>query len=814
MSRQAVEAIEPLLDEPTGQLCAAIADGRLDPVRLAVVAPGEYGKTALLEHLARICGPAGVPVVRFGREDVAGPALVLADDAHLLGDDELDQLGRLADDERVGLVVAARPRPRQAALNDILGRFRGQIVLRPFDRAQVDEYLLSVGAGQALAEFVHTQTGGVPGLVHRLVSALGPVGEPEIPEAVLSEIAGIVHAPGTLRFLLAAEAGAGLDVDLLCDVLAAEADDVAEVIDAARATGLLGPDGAPLPIGVSAVRSLVPVEQRTAMRRRLAELRLKSGGSMLTMAGQWLTDELTGESVAKAFEVAAQEALPTDAALAARLFDAAVAAGTPVATVSARWAEAAALEGDLDTALRLADQAIAGTDAADRALGARVTAAALAHRGQLARSAELHRWSGGGQAKAFAAIGLIGIGRLADAEKLLDVSDTDEPPTLLSGGIAAAAGGILESVTGSPTSALSTAINAAEMLEPVGRAVLLPDSPAALAALMALHQGELAIAEQLLERAVAARTGGTPLLARHRLLLAWIAMVRGDAGTAAERLTEAGTELESRDWLFAVALEVGLARRRSDLVALRQIWGEACEAVIRQRVDLFTLLPFGEFAVAAARLGEQDRLAPHLRQARDLLAALSDPPLWTASLHWSGLHAAIIAERPAEAEEHVTALVADAGRGSFPAMLSAAASCWLKVLSGTVDAPEVEAAARGLHAVGMWWDAARLAGQAAIRTSDRKVMVTLLDCARTLRGRADEAVPTPSTPDSSPSSSLSEREVEVAELVLAGLTYKQAGAQLFISAKTVEHHVARMRQRLGASSRSELLSQLRSLLGR
>jgi DNA-binding CsgD family transcriptional regulator len=802
------------LDEPTRQLCEAIADDQLGPVRLAVVAPGEYGKTALLDHLARICARTGVPVVRFGREAVDGPALVLADDAHQLGDAELGELRCLADDERVGLVIAARPRPRPAALNDVLGRFRGQIVLRPFDRAQIDAYLAAAGAGHGLADFVHTQTGGVPGLVHRLVSALGD--EPELPQAVLAEIAGIVHAPETLQFLLAAEAGAGLDVDLLREVLAMEADGVADAIDAARATGLLGPDGTPLPIGVSAVRSLVPVEQRTAMRRRLAELRLQSGGPMLAMARQWLPGDLTGESAAKAFEVAAQEALPTDAALAARLFDAAVTAGTPVTAVGARWAEAAALEGDLDTALRLADQVIAEPGATDRALGARVAAAALAHRGQMARSAELHRWSGGVQATAFAAIGLIGTGLLAEAERLLEAqSDVDEPPTLLSGAIDSTARGIMESVTGSPTSALSTVVNAAEMLEPVGRAVLLPDSPAALAAVIALHHGELAIAEQLLERAVTVRTGGVTLLARHRLLLAWIAMVRGDLAPAAERLAEVGDDLESRDWLFAVALEVGLARRTSDLGALRRIWGEACEAVIRQRVDLFTILPFGEFAVAAARLGEQDRLAPHLRQARDLLRALGDPPLWTAPLHWSALHAAITAERPAEAEEHVTALTADAGRGSFPAMLSAAAGCWLKVLSGTVDASEVEAAARGLHTAGMWWDAARLAGQAAIRTSDRKVMVALLDCARALRGKPDDTGPAAaSTVDTGTVSSLSEREVEVAELVLAGMTYKQAGAQLFISAKTVEHHVARMRQRLGASSRSELLSQLRSLLGR
>jgi DNA-binding CsgD family transcriptional regulator len=53
----------------------------------------------------------------------------------------------------------------------------------------------------------------------------------------------------------------------------------------------------------------------------------------------------------------------------------------------------------------------------------------------------------------------------------------------------------------------------------------------------------------------------------------------------------------------------------------------------------------------------------------------------------------------------------------------------------------------------------------------------------------------------------------VAELVLAGMTYKQIGGRLFISAKTVEHHVARIRQRLGCTSRSDLLAKLRELSG-
>lgn len=59
---------------------------------------------------------------------------------------------------------------------------------------------------------------------------------------------------------------------------------------------------------------------------------------------------------------------------------------------------------------------------------------------------------------------------------------------------------------------------------------------------------------------------------------------------------------------------------------------------------------------------------------------------------------------------------------------------------------------------------------------------------------------------------LSDREREVAELLLLGMPYRDIGAQLFISAKTVEHHVARIRRRLGAGSRSEMLSMLRAML--
>ncbi|WP_235922115.1 response regulator transcription factor [Lentzea tibetensis] len=45
-----------------------------------------------------------------------------------------------------------------------------------------------------------------------------------------------------------------------------------------------------------------------------------------------------------------------------------------------------------------------------------------------------------------------------------------------------------------------------------------------------------------------------------------------------------------------------------------------------------------------------------------------------------------------------------------------------------------------------------------------------------------------------------------------GLTHKEIGSRLYISPKTVEQHVARIRQKLAVSSRAELIASLRSRL--
>ena len=784
-----------VLDEPTTRVCEQIAAGELGLVRLAAVAPAGYGKTALLAHLLDLCAQAGTVALAFGTAGVPdGPVLLLVDDAHHLPDAALAELTGLSADPRVGMVVTARPGPRPATLSRLLATLRGQLVLRPLDRVGV-RTVLGPRATEEMVGFVAEQTGGVPGLVEQVAGSVDLAGPPpgQLPDAALAGARHVLDTadPDAVAFLLAAQAGVARDVDLLRTVLGRDPD---EAIDLARATGLLAADATVLPLGARALDSLVSHQRRTAVRSSLAEAQLCRGGPVLDLVSPLVESGVGGQSLAEAIEVAAREASADDPALAALLFDAAVTAGRPAEGVVADWAAAALRSGDLDTALRLADKAMASADEHDRTTGIEVAAAALGRRGQLAAATALLRRSSSGVATAFAAIGLLGMGRAGEARVVLDKAEPDG--ALLSDALRSTAEGLLESVSGVPTIALSTVVSAAELAAAVAPTVVLPDDPAAIGVLMAVHCGEQAVAEALLDRAAP-----TP---RTALLRGWLAMLRGD--TAVPEVDGP----QARDLLFALAIELGVARRTSDLAAMRRIWGQAGEVIIRHPVDLFTLLPLGEFAVVAARLGDRDRVRPHLDRAWRLLADLGEPPFWSAALRWSALHAAIVAGERDEAASHADVLGDAAVAGPYQAALSAGADVWLAVLGGRIDADEVEAAARGLHATGLCWDAARLAGQAAIRTTDRKDMVRLLECARGLHDGPEPAA----EPTSSGGVRLSDREVQVAELVVAGMTYKQVGDRLFISAKTVEHHMARMRQRIGATSRSELLSQLRELVAK
>jgi DNA-binding CsgD family transcriptional regulator len=126
----------------------------------------------------------------------------------------------------------------------------------------------------------------------------------------------------------------------------------------------------------------------------------------------------------------------------------------------------------------------------------------------------------------------------------------------------------------------------------------------------------------------------------------------------------------------------------------------------------------------------------------------------------------------------------------------------------------VEAAVRDLAAAGYPWDASRLAGHAAGRASEHRDTLQLLALARSLHPD-EERSDGGGEPDADGGAAqrddglLSAREREVARLVLEGRTYAEIGTAIFISPRTAEHHIARIRRRLGVTTRSELLARLR-----
>src|SRR3981189_2324304 len=117
--------------------------------------------------------------------------------------------------------------------------------------------------------------------------------------------------------------------------------------------------------------------------------------------------------------------------------------------------------------------------------------------------------------------------------------------------------------------------------------------------------------------------------------------------------------------------------------------------------DLYSLLPLGEMWVSAARLRQVDRLQHTIDEAFNLLGALGNPMLWSLPLHWSGVHAGILASAPEAGAPHGQALTSAAGHSAFAKALAAAGRSWLRVLANHVDVDEVTVAARAVAQDGL-----------------------------------------------------------------------------------------------------------------
>ena len=598
-------------------------------------------------------------------------------------------------------------------------------------------------------------------------------------------------------------------------------DDLGSAVAELRSAGLLSAGEDVVPVVAAAVTALTPEPDRRRFHARLAEALVARGAPPMQAADAFVRagDALLGESPE----------------LARAWFERAVEAGAAVLAVASRQAEAAALDGDTVTAMRLADLAAGDPSAAERERAQAVVAGLLPARGLWRRAGATYGdLAAGADARAhiaalFSAVATLATGGPAGAAGVDDPAAVDgagppspaalvaaararvpTPAPLALEAAALTADGVASTLDGRAAGALATFVEAAELLESShGRAVL-PDTPHALGALTALALCEPTAAEHLLTRAIDHGVGGPAYEVRHRLLLGWVGLRGSRWGLAQAALDQVAERASTpRDVLLAAGIEAGLARRSGDLAALGTAWGKAEPVLLRHPADLFSLEVVGELAISAARLGLWERIAERARELGGVVRSLGSPPLWLLPLRWMGLQVALATDDRAAALRRAEEVGQVTPAHPRLAGIGAAADAWAQVLSGEVDVAGVQAAATDLAALGLTWEASRLTGQAAIRAGDPSVTRTLLEAARDLRA----ALPVGDTTEVPLAASvLSEREQTVAQYVVDGLTHKEIGAQLYISPKTVEHHVAKIRQKLGASTRAEMMAALKTQL--
>ena len=738
--------------------------------------------------------------------------LVLVDDAHRLDPAALRALTAAAR-QGVAMAISRRPtidRPELAELDEAVAA-RGPVEhLGPLDPTDVAALLTSSTGRPATPDAVAATLDASAGLALvaaavAATAAADPSGQrapgrppPALVARVHRRLAVLDPAVTDLARVLA------LRLELADDVLAAAAGmpmtGLAAAMRTLRDEGLLVPDGERMiPAVAGAVLADLPPAERRRVYEAVADALVAVGADAVVAATQLRAARVRTPRAAAVYRSAGERLRFSDPAAATQWFDDAADAGADPAALAAGRAEAAALLGlpvDLDGA--------APDTPADRARLALADGAVAAHQGRAGRAADALLAAGpAGQVLAVPA--LVATGRLAEARRAAAVDGGPLSLRRLAEAALAAA---------DPAAALPLLIEAAEAVERLPPAVVLPDTPHALGALVAVTAGDAASAEHLLRRALAAGVGGPVAADRHRLLLAWVHLRTGRYDTPlAESSRLAGVPLPGRERLLLAAVSAGIARRSGDIARIRHSWASVEQALARRAVDLFQVEVLEELAIAAARLRQHQRIAPVLEALEDIVERLGRPPAWLVATGWVRLQVAVAGEDAPAAGAVASGLAAAQPAGFRQRALAAAAERWAAALAGRVDPDAVLAAADRLVAAQLPWEASRLVGQAAIRTADPAAARRLLERARELSSPEATGPHAEAPARSDPRlAGLSEREVEVARLVLAGRTHSDIGAQLYISPKTVEHHVARIRTKLGATTRAEFVAAVREML--
>jgi DNA-binding CsgD family transcriptional regulator len=809
-----------------------VGDPSARPVAI-LVAPDGTGRTHALDAVADLLNRAGHTTERVSARrstpdirSVLGVAAetVVIDDAHWCDDASITAIEDVVVDGG-SIIVAHRPDERMDALDAVFARVGSVVRPEPPSVDDVaDRIEVSVGSrpDPRTTEHVHALTAGHARLTDALVTAVVAADgawDDEAARARLDALPVVELQIGELspaaRVIVAAlSLGTTVDDQLLAELADVPVGSVGAAWRELRAAGLLVPghDEA-LPIVGRAVSAQLEASARRDLHRRLAEALRSRGAPSTQVAEHLVAAEARGPDAAEVLTAAAEATVAEAPEVALELLDRAVAAGADPFELAARRAEAAVLTGDEDRALAEADAALAGPSR-EHARSAVVMAAVLARRGLWERAAQTYATTTGHPVLPDDAVRALG--RVAEVATGIPGSPTvsDRPAPLIGEvcrglGHAAASAGI-----GDAPAALAAAYEAAELVEATGSTVALPETPHAVGATVALAVGDSDAAELLMTRALDGDVGGPATRARHQLLWGLAAMRAGRWDRAQRALdTVLPDATTTRDSLFRCALSAGLARRTGDVAGLLASWEGATPALTACRGDLFLLPALTELGIAGARVADRSHIDTRLAELDAVLVSLGRPALWTRPVAWARVEAAIAGlDRDALAEA-ADRLAATSAAHERLGGLELGATAWCAVLDGRGEPETLDAGVAAIERAGLAWEAAQLVGQAAIRADDPADTRSLLGRARSLKARSLESG-LPTTADDGPTSEtpLSDREREVAASVVDGLTHKEIGALLFISPKTVEHHVARIRQKLGATSRAEMLAALRTVL--
>ncbi|WP_336645834.1 helix-turn-helix transcriptional regulator [Microbacterium sp. USHLN186] len=840
--------------------------------RVVVVGAAGAGKSLALHRLrALVEHPRRRTLLTTAVDDLAGvPAedVLLVDDLHLLDDRALITLGERAADPRAALIATTRPGPlppgAQAVVR-MLERDTPSIVLGHVSRSDLLDHLDALQRPMApeCVDHILRDTAGVAWLVIAALQHHDPrdcADDPAHHELQRAMAELVAHRLDTVdaALQLAVEriciagplAGALPDAQTNAEAATADTSEPDRRHDAAArddlllrgyAEGLLLRGGDTAPIIRTAVRRFLPAHRLIALSAALPD----------TVDQPVELRRLRSPLVADALEARADRLLASSPARAAALYDAAIQCGAAPARSAERRARAAWADGRLDACAAILDAAVDDDPRFLQGHALRLSAAVWSARGMLARADAGYRRAAAAASAttptssttapattttseqslslADADVAALGAGRPPGARPQADTgADTDNgtlagaPPgaaTTMSVAAELLRSGLRRTLAPDvDESCLAELLRAADLYSATGADDALCEPPAVIAAIVALNLGRPVAAAEVLIGAAERRHGGR--WARRRLLLwaAWVCVQRAQPARALQLLVQAEDERawSPRDAVLRHAVHVAVARRQDDATALKAAWQRARGALLRVDPDIYLLHPLGELIVAASQLGDAARVAPQRDRALELVRGLGEPPLWSAHVHWLGVQQGILTSSPALLAPHAKALVAEAPHSRVATGMARAGRVWTEVLAGTVDASAVVSAAKSLAAVGLLWDAARLAGHGAARSADRRVAAQLLACARDLHPSTAARVDTAAAPADDGSAQLdvlSDREIEVARLVLQGKTYAEIGAKIFISPRTAEHHIAHIRRRLGVQTRSEMLARLRTLLG-